>query len=200
MNQLFVEMYNYKDRWRETAPAERQRFVEGVMGAIGALPEREVEVIGYATNDPGTDRRAPYDFFCVYRAVNLDAQREFARQIAQSGWYDFFDQVNLSGAALSPLGLLLENVGLATPGAQAAAIGAAMPNAKQHEEVRGRRMAYVDAGEGDSIVFLHGDVTSSYLWRNVIVGSIEWCPCLHIARAIGKPYPVRLTAALGHGW
>jgi haloalkane dehalogenase len=30
------------------------------------------------------------------------------------------------------------------------------------------QMAYVEAGEGDPIVFLHGNPTSSYLWRNVI--------------------------------
>ena len=29
-------------------------------------------------------------------------------------------------------------------------------------------MAYVDAGVGEPIVFLHGNPTSSYLWRNVI--------------------------------
>jgi haloalkane dehalogenase len=29
-------------------------------------------------------------------------------------------------------------------------------------------MAYVDEGEGDPIVFLHGNPTSSYLWRNVM--------------------------------
>lgn len=29
-------------------------------------------------------------------------------------------------------------------------------------------MAYVDIGEGDPIVFLHGNPTSSYAWRNVI--------------------------------
>jgi haloalkane dehalogenase len=29
-------------------------------------------------------------------------------------------------------------------------------------------MAYMDAGQGDPIVFLHGNPTSSYLWRNVI--------------------------------
>ncbi len=29
-------------------------------------------------------------------------------------------------------------------------------------------IAYVDTGEGDPIVFLHGNPTSSYLWRNVI--------------------------------
>jgi haloalkane dehalogenase len=39
---------------------------------------------------------------------------------------------------------------------------------KQHQEVLGRRMAYVESGVGDSIVLLHGNPTSSYLWRNVI--------------------------------
>ena len=34
--------------------------------------------------------------------------------------------------------------------------------------VGGRSMAYVEVGEGDPIVFLHGNPTSSYLWRNVI--------------------------------
>src|SRR6185369_9240969 len=39
---------------------------------------------------------------------------------------------------------------------------------KKSVSVRGRRMAYVEVGEGDPIVFLHGNPTSSYLWRNVI--------------------------------
>ena len=29
-------------------------------------------------------------------------------------------------------------------------------------------MAYVDVGSGDPVVFLHGNPTSSYLWRNII--------------------------------
>jgi haloalkane dehalogenase len=29
-------------------------------------------------------------------------------------------------------------------------------------------MAYVEPGQGDPIVFLHGNPTSSYMWRNVI--------------------------------
>ena len=34
--------------------------------------------------------------------------------------------------------------------------------------VLGRQMAYVEIGSGDPIVFLHGNPTSSYLWRNII--------------------------------
>ena len=34
--------------------------------------------------------------------------------------------------------------------------------------VNGKRMAYVDEGTGDAIVFQHGNPTSSYLWRNIM--------------------------------
>lgn len=39
---------------------------------------------------------------------------------------------------------------------------------KQFAEVEGVSMAYVSQGSGDPIVFLHGNPTSSYLWRKVI--------------------------------
>jgi len=38
----------------------------------------------------------------------------------------------------------------------------------QYQEVNGNRMAYLDEGQGDAIVFQHGNPTSSYLWRNVM--------------------------------
>ena len=39
---------------------------------------------------------------------------------------------------------------------------------KQYISVHGKRMAYIDVGEGDPIVFLHGNPTSSFLWRNIM--------------------------------
>lgn len=39
---------------------------------------------------------------------------------------------------------------------------------KKFVEVLGRRMAYVEMGSGDPIVFQHGNPTSSYLWRNIM--------------------------------
>lgn len=39
---------------------------------------------------------------------------------------------------------------------------------KEFATIRGLKMAYIDEGEGDPIVFLHGNPTSSYLWRNVM--------------------------------
>ena len=39
---------------------------------------------------------------------------------------------------------------------------------KKFIEIKGRRMAYIDEGEGPPIVFQHGNPTSSYLWRKVM--------------------------------
>jgi len=38
-------------------------------------------------------------------------------------------------------------------------------------------MSFVNVGRGDPIVFLHGNPTSSYLWRNIIPHVIDlgWC-------------------------
>ena len=47
-------------------------------------------------------------------------------------------------------------------------ISAAERYPKKRMPVLGKQMAYVDVGEGYPIVFLHGNPTSSYLWRNII--------------------------------
>ena len=47
-------------------------------------------------------------------------------------------------------------------------ISAAFPYQKQRRRVLGQEMAYVEVGQGDPIVLLHGNPTSSYLWRNVL--------------------------------
>ena len=44
----------------------------------------------------------------------------------------------------------------------------AQQQSKKHLEVLGSKMAYVDVGDGPVLLFLHGNPTSSYLWRNII--------------------------------
>ena len=46
--------------------------------------------------------------------------------------------------------------------------------AKRFAQVLGRRMAYVESGAGPPIVLLHGNPTSSYLWRSVLPALAAW--------------------------
>jgi haloalkane dehalogenase len=50
-------------------------------------------------------------------------------------------------------------------------------HARSRVSVLDSEMSYVTVGNGDPIVFLHGNPTSSYLWRNVIphVSDLGWC-------------------------
>jgi haloalkane dehalogenase len=49
---------------------------------------------------------------------------------------------------------------------------------RKHIAVLGTHMAYVDVGNGDPIVFLHGNPTPSYLWRNIIPHLLPFGRCL----------------------
>lgn len=47
-------------------------------------------------------------------------------------------------------------------------ISAAFPYEKKRKVILGLEMAYVEEGQGDPIVFLHGNPTFSYVWRNIL--------------------------------
>jgi len=49
---------------------------------------------------------------------------------------------------------------------------------KKHLTVMGKLMAYCEMGEGDPILFLHGNPTSSYLWRNIMPFAADLGRCL----------------------
>ncbi len=51
---------------------------------------------------------------------------------------------------------------------------------KSFVEAHGKRMAYVEMGEGDPIVFQHGNPTSSYLWRNVMPHLADQGRCIAV--------------------
>jgi len=49
---------------------------------------------------------------------------------------------------------------------------------RKYVSVLDANMAYVDVGNGDPIVFLHGNPTPSYLWRNIIPHLLPLGRCL----------------------
>jgi haloalkane dehalogenase len=49
---------------------------------------------------------------------------------------------------------------------------------KLRQEVLGQTIAYIDIGVGDPIVLLHGNPTSSYIWRNVIPYLVDLGRCI----------------------
>jgi haloalkane dehalogenase len=67
-------------------------------------------------------------------------------------------------------------------GREAEAISATFPFDSHFVEVDGSRLHYVEQGEGAPVLFLHGNPTWSYLWRNVIphVAPVARCIALDL--------------------
>jgi len=57
-------------------------------------------------------------------------------------------------------------------------ISAEFPFKSNYIEINGSKIHYVDEGSGDPILFLHGNPTSSYLWRNIIPYLTEHGRCI----------------------
>ena len=51
---------------------------------------------------------------------------------------------------------------------------------KKTIEVLGKKMAYVELGEGEPFIFQHGNPTSSYLWRNIMPYLSDHTRCIAI--------------------
>jgi len=66
----------------------------------------------------------------------------------------------------------------------------------KYREVNGNRMAYIDEGRGDTIVFQHGQPASSYVWRNVLP-HLEGMGRLIACDLIGMGGSDKLDASLG---
>jgi len=65
-----------------------------------------------------------------------------------------------------------------TPTAQR--ISADFPFESQHVDVLDATLHYVDVGEGRPVLFLHGNPTSSYLWRNIIPHVVPIGRCIAV--------------------
>lgn len=52
------------------------------------------------------------------------------------------------------------------------------PYESRYATVHGSRMHYVEKGSGDPILFVHGNPTSSYLWRNVLSHVVPYGRCI----------------------
>lgn len=66
-------------------------------------------------------------------------------------------------------------------------LSTANPDLRRKVKVGDAEMAYIELGEGDPIVFMHGNPTSSFLWRNVIP---------HV-QGMGR---IVVPDFIGHGW
>lgn len=99
---IFVECWKSRPEWLTLSQGERSAYMNQLGQGIENLVKSGVEIVTWSFNDPDTSQRSPYDYFAVWEFPTKEMVVQFEEIVRQSGWYSYFEQVNLRGELLPP--------------------------------------------------------------------------------------------------
>lgn len=98
----FIELWDTTDRWEQLSTEERKRFMEQIGTGVQQLASAGVESLGWGFARDDVDAATDHRFFAIWQAPDEAGIEAFQRAVADSGWYELFAQVNVSGKLRSP--------------------------------------------------------------------------------------------------
>ena len=108
----FIELWNVRDAWKQLSKEERQNYLGQVGANMQGLMEQGVEVICWGENEKETTHRAGFDYFAVWKFPNSEIAKELEAAIEAAGWYNYFEQVNLSGESTTAEEIIGDLIGM----------------------------------------------------------------------------------------
>ncbi len=106
---LYVELWNVTQKWMDLSKEERADFFDKAGVAITQLMDAGVEATGWAMNDEHTPYRSDYRYMAVWKIPSLDLVEKLEKAVADSGWHNYFSQVNARGQII-PIDNAIENL------------------------------------------------------------------------------------------
>ncbi len=98
---IYVEQWTAKPAWLELDAEQRGKFLQQVGPDLQGVIDQGAQLLALGSTDPATAHDAGWEYFTVWSFPDPDLVREFERGIEAAGWYDYFEQANLSGEAVS---------------------------------------------------------------------------------------------------
>lgn len=98
----YIELWKAKQSWIDLPAEERASYMNAMGPAIQQLLQSGVQIVSWGTNDDNTFSRLDYDYFAVWTFPNEEVAGRFEKMVEGSGWYNYFDQVNVMGTAAMP--------------------------------------------------------------------------------------------------
>lgn len=100
MAHCLIELYSPKPAWLTLDRAARTRFFAAVETGMADLSGLGIEPIAFGETEAGTRHAAAQLFFAIWRAPDSHAMSALIAGIAASGWHDYFETINATGAAV----------------------------------------------------------------------------------------------------
>ena len=99
---LFVECWKARPEWLALNTEDRGNYMAELGKGLGELLKSGVEIVSWSMNDLDTSNRASFDYFAVWKFPTKELATGFEKIVQQSGWYNYFEQVNLKGEVAGP--------------------------------------------------------------------------------------------------
>lgn len=98
----YIELWKAKQAWLELSKEERGTYMTALGPAIQQLTENGVQIVSWGVTDASTFSKTDYDYFAVWTFPTIESAQGFEKLVESAGWYNYFDQVNAMGSAVSP--------------------------------------------------------------------------------------------------
>lgn len=99
MPHYLVELYTPNTTWLALSTDRRQQFLNDIQVAMGGLSSLGVEVLALSEADASIDHASDHRFLGIWRFPDRQARDALLTGIKASGWYDYFDHVNVASDA-----------------------------------------------------------------------------------------------------
>ena len=99
---IFIEFWKAKDAWHQLSKEERTAYLGQIGPAMQDLISKGANFDAWGLNDDTTPFRADYDFYAVTKLPTQELLNAFQAIVDQSGWYNYFEQINLTGDNIGP--------------------------------------------------------------------------------------------------
>lgn len=93
-----VELYTPNAHWKALSVEQRQNFVAAIGSAMQGLSSMGVEVLTLTEVLPNIDQNSQHRFLGIWRFPEPQVRDALLAGIKASGWYEYFDHVNVAGA------------------------------------------------------------------------------------------------------
>ncbi|MCV9906357.1 hypothetical protein OIV19_01835 [Brucella sp. HL-2] len=98
MNYYLAELYSPKSSWHALSPEDRQGFFEKVGAGMGGLAALGIEALALGPVDATKPYAPKQSFFAIWRFPDEAALDMLIAGITATGWHDYFDTINATGA------------------------------------------------------------------------------------------------------
>lgn len=94
---IFIEFWKAKDAWHQLTTEERKEYAAQMGPTMQDLVSKGALIDGWGMNTNSSPNRADYDFFAITKLPTQDLLESFQAIVEGAGWYNYFEQINMSG-------------------------------------------------------------------------------------------------------